>query len=302
MAPSDGESNSFSTSRTSLVIGSFKIWLGPSFLSTSRSVMLRTSFFASPSILNVLAIGHWFRWQSFLSKTISPTANFWFLFFHICLTCRLWRSSFLCLLQNSSGICCTRRHLLFEYASGLLISTGWGMATLVFIVRMLLGESGILLFESLMVPIVNGLELMISSTSAINVLSDSSFKEWLWVFNNYSKIVLADRIWRSQTPPIWEAPGGLFYNRIQSAPFSCKKLLILSCFISLNACCNSLLAPTKFVPLSNQTERTVPLLAINLQSAKIKKSASKKSLHSTTGKASEDSTIKLKFWSSFFDY
>ena len=51
------------------------------------------------------------------------------------------------------------------------------MTTLVFIVRRLLVESGISLFESLMVSTVSGLELMISSTSAINVLSDSSFKE-----------------------------------------------------------------------------------------------------------------------------
>ena len=150
---------------------------------------------------------------------MSPTAKFQIVFFHICLTCRLWRNSFLHLLQNSTAICCTRCHLLFEYASGLLNSPGGGMTTLVFIVWRLLGESGILLFESLMVSTVSGLELMVSSTSAINVLSDSSFKEWLWVFNNPSKIILADRIWHSQTPPMWEAPGGLLCHSFQSAPF-----------------------------------------------------------------------------------
>ena len=51
------------------------------------------------------------------------------------------------------------------------------MITLVFIIRRILGESGISLFESLMVSTVSGLELMISSTSAIIVLSDSSLKE-----------------------------------------------------------------------------------------------------------------------------
>ena len=51
------------------------------------------------------------------------------------------------------------------------------MITLVFIVRRLLGESDIALFESLRISKVNGLKLMISSTSAISVLSDSSFKE-----------------------------------------------------------------------------------------------------------------------------
>ena len=124
IAPSDGESNSFSTIRTSLVTGRFKIWLGPPFLSATRSVTLRTSFFPSTSIPTVLAIGHWFQWQSSLSKTISPTAKFRILFFHICLTCRLWRNSFLHLLQNSLEKCCTRRHHLFEYASGLLNSLG----------------------------------------------------------------------------------------------------------------------------------------------------------------------------------
>ena len=51
------------------------------------------------------------------------------------------------------------------------------MTALIYIGRRLLGESGISLFESLMVSTVSGLELMISSVSTINVLSDSSFKK-----------------------------------------------------------------------------------------------------------------------------
>ena len=47
---------------------------------------------------------------------------------------------------------------------GLLNSPGGGMGTLVFIVRRLLGESGISLSGSLMVSTVSGLEIMISST------------------------------------------------------------------------------------------------------------------------------------------
>ena len=130
--------------------------------------------------------------------------------------------------------------------------TWWRHDNTCFHCKEVLGESGISLFESLMVSTVSGLELMMSSTSAINVLSDASFKEWLWVVNNPSKIVLADWIWRSQTPPIWEPPSGFLCHGIQSAPFSCKNLLILSCFISLYAHSNSFLAPTKFVPLSDQ--------------------------------------------------
>ena len=48
----------------------------------------------------------------------------------------------------------------------------------------------------------------------------------------------------------------VLHHPIQSAPFSCKKLLILSCFISLNLCCISFLAPTKFVQLPNHTEES----------------------------------------------
>ena len=117
MAPSVRESNSFSTSRTSLIIGRFKIWLGPLLLSATQNVMLHTSFVASGSIPTILAMGHWFQWQSSLTKTISPTAKFWMLFFHICLACRLWRNSLLNLLQNSLVICFTCRHLPFEYVS-----------------------------------------------------------------------------------------------------------------------------------------------------------------------------------------
>ena len=269
MAPSYGESNSFSTSRTSLVTGCFKIWLGPPFSWATLSVRQRLSFFESTSTPTILVIDHLFRWQSSHSKAISPTTKFRMFFFHICLTCRLWRNSFLDLLQNSPAICCTRRHILFEYASYLLNSSGGGMTILAFVVGRLLGESSIALFESRMVSTVSGREIMISPT-----LSDSSFKEWLRVFNNPSKIVLADRTWRSQTPPIGEAPGGLLCHRIQSAPFFCEKPLILSCFISLNARCNSFLAPTKFVPFSDQIKWTVLLLVINLQSSKMKESAS----------------------------
>ena len=102
-----------------------------------------------------------------------------------------------------------------------------------------------------------------------------SFKKWLWVFNSPSEIVLTDRIWCSHTRPIWEVPGGLLCHTIQSASFSCKRLSILHCFISLDPHCNSFLTPTKFVTWSRQIEQTAALLAINLQSPKMKESASK---------------------------
>ena len=119
---------------------------------------------------------------------------------------------------------------------------------------------------------------MIDLTSVINVTRDSSFNEWLCVFNNPSKMDLAERIWCSHTLPIWEAPGGLVYHTIQSAPFSYRKVFIFSCFISFNALFNSLLAtefePTKFESLSDHIERTSLLLDMNLRKARMKESAS----------------------------
>lgn len=146
----------------------------------------QTSLFQSTLVQTSLASGHWF-WQSCFSKTVSTTARFCIVFFHISLSsasCRLWKKSFLHLLQNTQAICCTRCHPShFEHLSGLLNSPGGGTTIIVFIVRRLLFESGISTSTS-----------KSSSVSAINVLIDSSFKDWLWVFNNPSKIVLADQI------------------------------------------------------------------------------------------------------------
>ena len=51
------------------------------------------------------------------------------------------------------------------------------MTKFVFIVRRLLGDSGISLFVTLIVSTVSGLEFMIDLTSVINVTRDSSFNE-----------------------------------------------------------------------------------------------------------------------------
>ena len=93
---------------------------------------LRTSFVASALKLTILAIGHWFRWQSSFTKPYHQPQGFASSFLHICLNCRPWRNSFLHVLQNSQVICCTCCHLLFEYASGLLNSPGGGLITSVF--------------------------------------------------------------------------------------------------------------------------------------------------------------------------
>ena len=99
--------------------------------------------------------------------------------------------------------------ILFLSMHLLTVMPDGSMTVIIFMVRELLGESGVSLFESpmvstvsLMIYTVSDIELMISSTSAINVLSYSSFKELLFIFKNPAKIVLADRLWCSQISPI----------------------------------------------------------------------------------------------------
>ena len=142
---------------------------------------------------------HWFCWQSSFNE-ISPIAKFFVFFFHICHASRLQGNCFFQLLQNSSPLCYTCHHLLFEYTSGLLNSPD--MVTFVFIVRRLFFESGTSLLESFTVSRVGDLGWMTNSTTAINVPSDSLSKAWFRVFNNPFKKVAAGLICHAQTPPI----------------------------------------------------------------------------------------------------
>ena len=80
------------------------------------------------------------------------------------------------------------------------------------------------------------------------------------------------RICRSYMPPMWLPLIGL---KIQSVPSWCNLLLICSLSISLTACCNSVLAPTKFVPLSVRISWIGPWRAINRLRAWIKESVSR---------------------------
>ena len=113
----------------------------------------------------------------------------------------------------------------------------WWHNNITFMVRRLLGDNGISLLMSLRDSTVRGLELMIASVSATSVLNPSSLRLWPWVFSKATRIVLALRIWRSQTPPICEAPGGFLYHVIQSVPF-CRRyvsyLFLIHFFQSLS--------------------------------------------------------------------
>ena len=178
MAPFYRELISFLTKSMILVIGLLRVWL-LLFESATQSVTPCTSPFLLASTPIILANCHWLCWQycSFNIK-MSPNSKFLLLSFHFCLVYKLCRNSFLHLYQNSSALCCMHFHLLLEYRSGFVKTSGGGMAISVFIVNRLLGESGIWLLVSLKVSTVSGLELIIDSTFAIKVLSVFRFLDY----------------------------------------------------------------------------------------------------------------------------
>ena len=135
-------------------------------------------------------------------------------------------------------------------------------------VSKLAGDKGMSLLSSLMVSVVIGLEFTIASTSTSSVWVDSLYKFFPCVLTKAFRIPLAVLICLSQTPPMWLVVRGLFIQIIQSHPCICKYLLILLWFMSWKDFQNSLTAPMKLLPLSEQMlpliRRMFPLLPINL--------------------------------------
>ena len=211
--------------------------------------ILWTTFFSSLLISKIRPIGQLFRARSVWIKTISFILKFLFSVVHFDLAWRVDRNSFLHLDQNSSAKCCTLLHYLLLYKSGLTNEPGGGIITLLFIVNRLLGDNGVRLCGSLIVSTVRGREFIIASTSVIRVWRDSSFKHVPWFFSNDAKILLADLIWRSHTPPMWLAAGTFLDQISQSTPGFARNWWTCWWFISLKGFFNSLSGPTKFLPL-----------------------------------------------------
>ena len=113
-------------------------------------------------------------------------------------------------------MCWILLHLLRQYRSGLPNTSGGGITTLGFIVKMSLGDIFTSLLTLLIVSTTIGLELTLASTSANKVLSDSLSWLILFVFTRDKRMVLADLICHCHTPPIWLATGGFFFHTIQS--------------------------------------------------------------------------------------
>ena len=115
---------------------------------------------------------------------------------------------------------------------------------------------------------------MVASVSVITFLRFSSFKLEPCVFSSPSRIARADRIWHSQMPPMYEAPGEFFCHLTQSVSLSSRCCLICSWFISSKAFFNPLDAPTKLIPLSDLMNHIVLCLEINLLRVWMKESVS----------------------------
>ena len=92
--------------------------------------------------------------------------------------------------------------------------------------------------------------------SAIRVRRPSSLSWLPWSLSRADRMFLTVLIWRSQTPPMWLAWGGLKTN---SHPFLTRYSRTLSQSISFRASDSSRIAPTKLVPMSERSCDTVPL-------------------------------------------
>ena len=162
----------------------------------------------------------------------------------------------------------TSHHCFLQ--SVLFLELSWGRHD--FIVSNCIGHNGIGLWTSNKDSDVMG--LVLASTLASNVRSDSSFRLVPCILSSANNTEWPYLIWRSQTPPLLLAVGGFLFHWIHWPPGSSMNSLIFLCFISENVLFSSALAPTNIVPLSVLTTQTLPLLDTDLWSAFMKVSDS----------------------------
>ena len=141
------------------------------------------------------------------------------------------------------------------------------MTIFVFMLSNCIGLSGTILFTSPILSQVIGLELIIPSTSTSSVLNDSSLRLSPCCFSRAARMLLADLICCSYTPPILIAVEGLCLQINHSPPSSIKKSLIFLLSISLNTVFSSVLASAKLLPLSLWIILIFPLLLMSFLSA-----------------------------------
>ena len=131
---------------------------------------------------------------------MSPTLKFLNILFHLWQTSNVAWTSFFHLLQNSFAQCCTHLYCFLPYMSSFWNSPGRGMTTLDFIISNYIRHIGTGLWTSDKDSDVMGLVLTITSTSASNVWSDSSFRLIPCILSSVTKIECAYLICRSHMP------------------------------------------------------------------------------------------------------
>ena len=109
-----------------------------------------------------------------------------------------------------------------------------------------------------------GLVIPLISTSTVLKIHHGDFHH---VFSRATRMLLADLICRSHTPPILFAFVGLYLQIKHSPPSFMKKPLIFFLSISLNVLFSSVLAPTKLLPLLLRIILIFPLLMMSFLSA-----------------------------------
>ena len=130
-------------------------------------------------------------------------------------------------------------------------------------------QSETILLTSPILSQVIGFELIIPLISTSTVLNDSS-RRLSPCFCRATKMLLADLICRSHTPPILFTFGGLYLQIKHCHPSFVKKPLIFFFSISLNVLFSSVLTPTKLLPMLLRIILIFLLLLMSLLSARIK--------------------------------
>ena len=206
-------------------------------LLSSFNLTFQTPCF-SAKISIIHAISQWFQWceSSFNRRRISPVIKFLLLFDHFWDCCMVTRNSLHQLLQNSSAICCTYLHCLWQHISECPNSPRAGIMTLIFIVSILEGHIGLRLLLSL-------------NNSVVKLIP------CVWTCDD--KYFLLILFVATMLHP-YDLQLGCFWSN-QYAPFSQRKCLILVCsFLEMSF---------EFIICSNKSGTIITSLASKITSS-----------------------------------
>ena len=178
-------------------------------------------------------LGHLFLIESSRTNTISPAWKFRFGQFHFWQDYRVAKVSFFHRVQNSLHTCWTHRQYFRQYISSFWNIPGGSVTIFIFMLSNCIGLSDI----GLLIITSNKFWTDYSFNFNQSVLNDSSLRLSPFCFSRAARMLLADLICRSVTPPILLGVGELCPQINHSLPSSIKKSLIFFLSISLNALC-----------------------------------------------------------------